>query len=163
MIFVASTSRGKPPAFDEDKATLIIPRIAMRTAGSREGIDCNSGSTSSMIIHLSRDSTNLPRHIKQLTRTCNRRKSTRFTSLPRLTYTQSYRFEADLFDSWQYTIFHGLQVNQMSKRWNDRKTKFLERRQRMKRARYSRAFRALPELVMIPHPRHCTPPVEYVV
>jgi hypothetical protein len=39
IIFVASTSRGKPPVFVEDIATLIIPNIAISTAGSREGID----------------------------------------------------------------------------------------------------------------------------
>ena len=69
IIFVASTSRGRPPVFVDDKATLIIPKIAIRTAGSRDGIDWSNGKTSSMITHLSNDSTNLPRHIKQLTRT----------------------------------------------------------------------------------------------
>lgn len=69
MILVARTSRGKPPAFVDDIATLIIPNIAISTAGSRDGIDCKSGRTSSIIIHLSNDSTSLPKHIKLLTRT----------------------------------------------------------------------------------------------
>ena len=69
ITFVANISRGKPPALDEVIATLMIPKIAIKTAGSREGIDCNNGITSSIMIHLSKDSTNLPKHIKQLTRT----------------------------------------------------------------------------------------------
>ena len=77
IIFVASTSRGKPPAFVDDIATLIIPNIAIRTAGSRDGIDWRSGKTSSLITHLSKDSTNFPRHIKQLTRTLNNNKNKR--------------------------------------------------------------------------------------
>lgn len=39
ITLVASISRGKPPDFDEDIATLMIPKIAMRTAGSRDGMD----------------------------------------------------------------------------------------------------------------------------
>jgi len=39
MTFVASISRGKPPDFVDDIATLMIPNMAIRTAGSREGID----------------------------------------------------------------------------------------------------------------------------
>lgn len=69
ITLVASTSRGKPPDFVDDIATLIIPKIAISTAGSRDGIDCSRGRTSSIIIHLSNDSTSFPRHIKQLTRT----------------------------------------------------------------------------------------------
>lgn len=69
MTFVAKISRGKPPDLFADMITLIIPKIAMRTAGSREGIDCNNGMTSSIIIHLSKDSTNLPKQTKQFTRT----------------------------------------------------------------------------------------------
>lgn len=71
ITFVAKTSRGRPPAFADVMATLMIPNIAMSTAGSRDGIDCRSGKTSSMMIHLSNDSTSLPKHIKQLTRTLN--------------------------------------------------------------------------------------------
>ena len=77
MIFVARTSRGIPPAFVDDIATLIMPNIAMSTAGSRDGIDCRSGRTSSIIIHLSNDSTNLPKQIKQFTRTLIKRKHKR--------------------------------------------------------------------------------------
>ncbi len=69
MTFVASISRGKPPDFVDDIATLMIPNIAIRTAGSRDGIDWSNGMTSSIIIHLSNDSTSFPRHIKLLTRT----------------------------------------------------------------------------------------------
>lgn len=39
IILVASTSRGKPPAFVDDIATLMIPNIAISTAGSRDGTD----------------------------------------------------------------------------------------------------------------------------
>ena len=39
ITFVARISRGKPPAFDDDIATFMIPNIAIRTAGSRDGID----------------------------------------------------------------------------------------------------------------------------
>lgn len=69
IILVASTSRGKPPAFVDDIATLMIPNIAISTAGSRDGTDWRSGRTSSIMTHLSKDSTSFPRHIKQLTRT----------------------------------------------------------------------------------------------
>ena len=69
ITLVARISRGKPPDFDDDIATFIIPNIAIRTAGSRDGIDWSNGITSSIIIHLSNDSTNFPRHIKLLTRT----------------------------------------------------------------------------------------------
>jgi hypothetical protein len=39
ITFVASISRGKPPDFVDDIATFIIPNIAIRTAGSRDGMD----------------------------------------------------------------------------------------------------------------------------
>ena len=71
ITFVARISRGRPPDFEDDVITLMIPNMAIRTAGSREGIDCSKGSTSSMMIHLSKDSTSFPRHIKQFTRTWN--------------------------------------------------------------------------------------------
>ncbi len=74
ITFVASISRGKPPDFVDDIATFIIPNIAIRTAGSRDGMDWSKGITSSIIIHLSKDSTNFPRHIKQLTRTWKNKK-----------------------------------------------------------------------------------------
>ncbi len=39
ITLVASTSRGNPPAFDDDIATLTIPNIAISTVGSRDGTD----------------------------------------------------------------------------------------------------------------------------
>ena len=69
MTLVASISRGRPPDFEEDMATLMIPKTPMRTAGSRDGIAWSRGITSSMMIHLSNDSTSFPRHIKPFTRT----------------------------------------------------------------------------------------------
>ena len=39
IIFVANTSRGNPPAFADDIATLMMPNIAISTAGSRDGTD----------------------------------------------------------------------------------------------------------------------------
>lgn len=71
MTLVARISRGKPPDFVDDIATLMIPKMAISTAGSRDGIDCKSGITSSIMIHLSKDSTSFPKQIKQLTRTLN--------------------------------------------------------------------------------------------
>ena len=91
ITLVANISRGKPPALEEFIATLMMPRIAMRTAGSREGIDCSNGMTSSMIIHLSKDSTNLPKHIKQFTRTWNEGYCVQKTSMTSLSHPRTLR------------------------------------------------------------------------
>lgn len=50
-------------------ANLYMPRIAMRTAGSRDGICGKKGMISSITNHLSRCSSSFPMHSRQLTRT----------------------------------------------------------------------------------------------